>query len=139
MLKRTLAVLALVVLAGMQTGCCGRWFYYPWPCAVRYKAPSCGKLYWSDWYSEPPKCQDPCSACGDYTGCGCCQRYWGQPHGFPSEGEVIYGDGPGAMDSGEEPAELVPTPAGAYSQSQPTAIVRTAAKPTAGAPPTGNH
>lgn len=37
-------------------GCCGS---------------GCGEFYWSDFYSEPPDCCDPCDRCGNWTGGSC--------------------------------------------------------------------
>ncbi len=46
------------LFGGLSWGCCGS---------------GCGEFYWSDFYSEPPDCCDPCDRCGNWTGgsCGC--------------------------------------------------------------------
>ena len=34
----------------------------------------CGECYWSEWFSDPPQCCDPCSRCGRFTGGGHCDE-----------------------------------------------------------------
>lgn len=28
----------------------------------------CGEIYWDEWLSDPPACEDPCDDCGNYVG-----------------------------------------------------------------------
>jgi hypothetical protein len=28
----------------------------------------CGEVYWDEWLSDPPACEDPCDDCGNYVG-----------------------------------------------------------------------
>jgi len=81
---RTVFAALLTIIALGSSGCChcGGW----WP----HWTPSwchsgCGNYYWSEWFADPPDCNDPCDCCGNYVGHGCgCQPACGHRHGFGS-------------------------------------------------------
>jgi hypothetical protein len=64
LLRSALIGLAFLGLAA-QTGCnCLRC----WPCGHNYCGSQCGDCYWSEWFSLPPDCCDPCTNCGAFCG-----------------------------------------------------------------------
>jgi hypothetical protein len=75
MLARSLCLAWMTGLAAVLSGCCcgpGYGCGEPWggcyPCGKNYCAPSCGELFWSEWFSIPPECCDPCDDCGGFVG-----------------------------------------------------------------------
>lgn len=81
----------------------------PWNslCGAFGRCNGCGDCYWSEWYSDPPDCCDPCNRCADWIGpqsCGAQRKmgftrmFWGQQmggrNGYPPRSQGSYvGDG----------------------------------------------
>jgi hypothetical protein len=57
-----LSLLAALLLAGSGCRCCRGWH------GNDYCDCSCGECYWSEWFNDPPDCQDPCDCYGNYAG-----------------------------------------------------------------------
>lgn len=50
----------IAILLASASGCCSDGLA-PWPCGRTWCGPSCGEVYWNEWFSHPPDCCDPCS------------------------------------------------------------------------------
>ena len=74
----------------------------------------CGCLYWHEWFSHKPCCQDPCNCCGEYTASR--NPYVVTGPRYTRFGEV-YSDGSGSNAPGaigemySRPGSGQPTPA----------------------------
>jgi len=72
-MRRTCFGLLLALLLAVQSGCCCLscldWGHGPaGPLWTRtWCGPQCGEIFWSEWFSIPPLCDDPCNDCGDFT------------------------------------------------------------------------
>ncbi|NLF71187.1 MAG: hypothetical protein GX575_19320 [Candidatus Anammoximicrobium sp.] len=64
-----------------QPGSC----YHPWlwPRASRALTcgAGCGEVYYGEWMSDPPACDDPCDSCGEVS-CGGCYGCWNPLRGL---------------------------------------------------------
>jgi hypothetical protein len=59
--------LAALAVAGLSGCCCEPWGGC-YPCGNNWCGPSCGELFWCEWFSIPPQCCDPCDECGNFIG-----------------------------------------------------------------------
>jgi hypothetical protein len=105
-----LGLVSLVLVA--QSGCCGiDWGPAGPPCARTWCGSQCGEVFWNEWFSLPPLCQDKCNCCGEFT----CSN---NPYvlGGPQQAKFgpIYDDGSGRKPtrvSGSGQPERAPAPA----------------------------
>jgi hypothetical protein len=94
-----LVLLALVGETGCHCTSC-------WPCGRKWCGSQCGELYWSEWFSLPPDCCDPCTNCGAF--CGPNNRFLRRGVFGVRDGMGHYdgyGDDYGGGQSGPEPVE----------------------------------
>lgn len=68
MLVRRSYVALLAVCAASLTGCCCNPGGGCYPCGPNWCGPQCGRQVWSEWFSLPPVCCDPCNECSQYIG-----------------------------------------------------------------------
>ena len=98
LLQRAYLGVFAVVLA-TQVGCTT--CHSCWPCGDTWCGSQCGQCIWSEWYSMPPKCCDPCDCCGNFVAS---RNPWvrrgGPPMGRPCNQGMGNGGGAGYCDAG---------------------------------------
>ncbi len=116
MRRYCLGLLLGVLLAGQSGCCCFNWDFGHGPAGPLWTrtwcGPQCGGVVWSEWFSFPPLCDDPCDCCGEFA----CSDNPYVLNG-PTEGRFgpIYDDGSGrsrstARSQGPQ-SRATPTPA----------------------------
>jgi hypothetical protein len=151
---------AMTATSLLASGCCGSAFrvcdgpcsggggcdpcnWYPGKCLFDKIGcnSGCGKLYWSDWHSQPPDCCDPCDGCGNYAGryysCDPCGGGGGWDGGWDNGGYASRGAGCNCGGGGGHMGALTPTPQGEviYEGQVRPGTRSTRATPTPIAPP----
>lgn len=127
-MRRNCMGLLLGVLLACQTGCCSLhcldFGHGPaGPLWTRtWCGPQCGEIFWSEWFSCPPLCCDPCNDCGDFT---CSDNPYVLNGPTESMYGPIYDDGVRAPGSKKYAAPRTapgpqPTPARAPQADEPT-------------------
>jgi hypothetical protein len=131
----------LALMAGLlvsQAGCTT--FHSCWPCGDTWCGSQCGQCIWSEWFSLPPTCCDPCNCCGEFTESrnpwvrrggpplGRQNGQGGPAMGFDNQTSSYGGDYGGPMGPTDEvysegPKQMQPTPVEELPPAPPSAGV----------------